>query len=250
MKEKTPGGAVVEAVELSKCFYLEDVEVHALNGVSFSVPEGQFLAVMGPSGTGKSTLLHILSGLEPPTSGSVAIEGRLLSGLSDLELTLLRRRRIGFVFQSFHLVPTISVMENVCLPLLLDGVSRSTSGERAAALLSQVGMEHRLHHLPSQLSGGEQQRVAIARALIIRPLLILADEPTGNLDSVRGREITGLLHAVAREHRTTVIVVTHDPRVASQADRLIVLLDGKIGYDGVPVADAEALAKLLGGTGT
>lgn len=235
---------VIVASELSKVFVHEGVEVHALNGVSFRVPRQQMLAIMGPSGTGKSTLLHIMGGIEPATSGDIQVDGRSLSGLNDLELTLLRRRRIGFVFQSFNLVPTLSVLDNVALPLVLDGMSRRDAEERAAETLRRVDMSHRLRHLSSHLSGGEQQRVAIARALVIRPALLLADEPTGNLDSARGRDITQLLHEVAQEHAQTVVIVTHDIRVASQADRLIVLLDGRIGYDGQPVVDSDWLAAL------
>lgn len=202
------------------------------------------VAIMGPSGSGKSTLLHIMGGIEPPTAGEIWVDGQQLSGLSDFELTILRRRRIGFIFQSFNLVPTLSVTDNVTLPLILDGISQREAVPRAMESLKRVDMSHRLKHLPSQLSGGEQQRVAIARALVIKPSLVLADEPTGNLDSVRGRDITRLLREIAHESQQTVVVVTHDIRVASQADRLIVLLDGKIRFDGRPNSDAEWMAAL------
>lgn len=238
---------VVRVDGLSMSFQHQGVEVLALKNVSFDVPEGQFLTVMGPSGTGKSTLLHLLAGLEHPTAGFAEICGRNLSKLTDLELTLLRRRSIGFVFQSFHLVPTLNVLSNVSLPLLLDNVARDEAEQRANEMLTRVGMNHRTLHYPPQLSGGEQQRVAIARALVIRPNLILADEPTGNLDSARGRDITELLHAVSREQRQTVIVVTHDVRVAARADRLIVLLDGQIAYDGAPISESQILSSLLAG---
>lgn len=247
--ETTSDDDVIIAADLSKDFVHEGVEVHALCGVSFRVPRRQMLAIMGPSGTGKSTLLHIIGGIEPPTSGTVCIDGQPLSGLSDTELTLLRRRRIGFVFQSFNLVPTLSVLDNVGLPLILDGVPQHEAVERAEMALRRVDMAHRLAYRPGRLSGGEQQRVAIARALVIRPSLVLADEPTGNLDSARGRDITRLLHEVSREGQQSVVIVTHDLRVASQADRLIVLLDGKIGYDGQPVADSDWLAALHLGAG-
>lgn len=186
-------------------------------------------------------------GIEPPTSGEIWVDGQKLSGLSDYELTLLRRRRIGFIFQSFNLVPTLNVIDNVTLPLILDGISQRDAIPRALESLKRVDMSHRLQHLPSQLSGGEQQRVAIARALVIKPSLVLADEPTGNLDSVRGRDITRLLRDVAHESQQTVVVVTHDIRVASQADRLIVLLDGKVRFDGRPNSDAEWMAAAQAG---
>ena len=241
---ENPSDMVIRTTNLSKTFVHEGVEVQAFRDVTLQIPRGQMIAIMGPSGSGKSTLLHILGGIEPPTSGEIWVNGQNLVGLRDLELTLLRRRRIGFIFQSFNLVPTLSVVDNVTLPLVLDGVSQREAVPRAQACLQQVGMSHRLRHLPSQLSGGEQQRVAIARALVIHPSLVLADEPTGNLDTVRGREITQLLHAVAHQGQQTVVVVTHDIRVASQADRLIVLLDGRVRFDGVPSQDAEWMAAL------
>ncbi len=235
---------VIRATDVSKVFIQDELEVPALRGVTLRVPRGQMIAIMGPSGSGKSTLLHVIGGLEPPTSGEVWIDGRDLSGLSDRELTLLRRRRIGFIFQSFNLVPTLSVVDNVTLPLILDGISQRDAVPRALETLKRVDMSHRLKHLPVHLSGGEQQRVAIARALVIHPTLVLADEPTGNLDSVRGRDITRLLRDVAHETQQTVVVVTHDIRVASQADRLIVLLDGRVRFDGRPSTDEEWLAAL------
>ena len=235
---------VIRATDVSKVFIQDELEVPALRGVTLRVPRGQMIAIMGPSGSGKSTLLHVIGGLEPPTSGEVWIDGRNLAGLSDRELTLLRRRRIGFIFQSFNLVPTLSVVDNVTLPLILDGISQRDAVPRALETLKRVDMSHRLKHLPAHLSGGEQQRVAIARALVIHPTLVLADEPTGNLDSVRGRDITRLLRDVAHETQQTVVVVTHDIRVASQADRLIVLLDGRVRFDGRPSTDEEWLAAL------
>ncbi len=235
---------VIRTTNLSKVFVHEGVEVQAFCDVTLRIPRRQMVAIMGPSGSGKSTLLHIMGGIEPPTSGEIRIDGRNLAGLSDHELTLLRRRRIGFIFQSFNLVPTLSVVDNVTLPLILDGSSQRDALPRAEETLRRVDMMHRLRHLPSQLSGGEQQRVAIARALVINPLLVLADEPTGNLDSVRGRDITRLLHDVAHQNQQTVVIVTHDIRVASQADRLIVLLDGRVRFDGRPSSDAEWMAAL------
>ena len=235
---------VIQACNLSKVFQLEGTDVNAFTDISLSIARSQMVAIMGPSGSGKSTLLHVMGGIEPPTSGEIRIDGANVADLDDQTLTLLRRRKIGFVFQSFNLVPTLSVIENVTLPLILDGVSVREAEPRAILQLERVGLSHRLRHLPSQLSGGEQQRVAIARALVINPSLILADEPTGNLDSVRGREITRLLCDVAHTGQQTVVVVTHDIRVASQADRLIVLLDGRIRYDGRPGTDAEWMAAL------
>jgi putative ABC transport system ATP-binding protein len=242
-EQQTPTDVICTA-NLSKTFVHEGVEVSAFRDVSLAIARNQLVAIMGPSGSGKSTLLHILGGIEPPTAGEIWIDGQNLAGLNDLELTLLRRRRIGFVFQSFNLVPTLSVMENVTLPLILDGISAREAEPRAQECLTRVGMSHRLRHLPSQLSGGEQQRVAIARALVIQPSLILADEPTGNLDSARGRGITQLLADVAHQGQQTVVVVTHDMRVAAKSDRLIVLLDGQIRFDGDPSHVAEWMAAM------
>lgn len=243
IEHQTPND-VIRTANLSRTFIHEGVEVPAFRDVSLTITRNQLVAIMGPSGSGKSTLLHILGGIEPPTTGEIWIDGQNLAGLSDLELTLLRRRRIGFVFQSFNLVPTLSVMENVTLPLILDGISAREAEPRAQECLNRVGMSHRLRHLPSQLSGGEQQRVAIARALVIQPSLILADEPTGNLDSARGRDITQLLADVAHQGQQTVVVVTHDMRVAAKSDRLMVLLDGQIRFDGDPSHVAEWMAAM------
>jgi putative ABC transport system ATP-binding protein len=235
---------IIRAESVSKVFIHQGVEIRPIREVTLEICAGEILAIMGPSGSGKSTLLHVLGGIDPPTSGNIWIEGHNVAELSDRDRTLLRRRRIGFIFQSFNLVPTLSVSENVALPLILDGVSAREATSRALASLQRVSLSHRLSHLPTQLSGGEQQRVAIARALVIRPALVLADEPTGNLDSARGRDITLLLREVAHENHQTVVIVTHDIRVASQADRLIVLLDGRVTYDGPPGSDAELMAAL------
>ena len=235
---------IIRADCISKVFVHEGVEIRPFHNVSLEIRRGEMLAIMGPSGSGKSTLLHVLGGIEPPSSGDIWIEGQNVAELSDRDRTLLRRRRIGFIFQSFNLVPTLSVSENVALPLILDGVSSRDAASRALASLQRVGLSDRLSHLPTQLSGGEQQRVAIARALVIKPALVLADEPTGNLDSARGRDITLMLRDVAHENHQTVVVVTHDLRVASHADRLIVLLDGRVTYNGKPGTDAELVAAL------
>ena len=235
---------IIRADCISKVFVHEGVEIRPFHNVSLEIRRGEMLAIMGPSGSGKSTLLHVLGGIEPPSSGDIWIEGQNVAELSDRDRTLLRRRRIGFIFQSFNLVPTLTVSENVALPLILDGVSSRDAASRALASLQRVGLSDRLSHLPTQLSGGEQQRVAIARALVIKPALVLADEPTGNLDSARGRDITLMLRDVAHENHQTVVVVTHDLRVASHADRLIVLLDGRVTYNGKPGTDAELVAAL------
>jgi putative ABC transport system ATP-binding protein len=235
---------VIRAENISRVFVTEGVEVTAFRNISVDIHARQMTAIMGPSGSGKSTLLHILGGIEQPSEGEVWLEGQKLSSLSDYELTILRRRKIGFIFQSFNLLPTLSVADNVTLPLIMDGVSVVEAMPRALECLRQVGMEHRLEHLPSQLSGGEQQRVAIARALVIKPTVILADEPTGNLDSARGREITQLLYDIAHQSGCTVVVVTHDVRVAQKADRLIVVLDGKIQFHGRPESDQQWIAAL------
>jgi putative ABC transport system ATP-binding protein len=235
---------VIRATGISKVFESEGVEITAFSDVSLSILGGQMTAIMGPSGSGKSTLLHILGGIEQPTTGEIWFEGQNLAELTDLQLTLMRRRRIGFIFQSFNLVPTLSVVDNVTLPLIMDRVSERQAKPRALECLERVGMSHRLNNLPSQLSGGEQQRVAIARALVINPSVILADEPTGNLDSARGQDITQLLYDVAHESHRTVVVVTHDIRVAKKADRLIVVLDGSVRFDGHPGSNAEWMAAL------
>jgi putative ABC transport system ATP-binding protein len=197
--------------------------IHALRGVSLSVAPGEFLAITGPSGSGKSTLLHVLGGLDRPDSGQVLLEGRELSSLSDEEVALVRRRRIGFVLQFFNLMPTLTAEENAAFPLLLDGIPDAL--ERARVRLAAVGLAERAEHRPSQLSGGEQQRVALARALVTEPAIVLADEPTGNLDSLTGEDILNLLRATA-DAGQTIIMVTHDARAAAFADRIVRLVDG------------------------
>jgi putative ABC transport system ATP-binding protein len=186
---------------------------------------------MGPTGSGKSTLRHLLGALEPPTAGRLLLEGTEIGRLSDDERTLLRRRRMGFVFQQFNLLPIFTALENVALPLRLDGVAEAEARQRAAEALALVGLEHRQHHLPSRISGGEQQRVAVARALVTRPAIILADEPTGNLDSAAGERLVTMLRGLVEEHQQTLVLVTHDPNVAARADRVIHMLDGRIEED-------------------
>jgi putative ABC transport system ATP-binding protein len=206
--------------------------VHALRGVSFRVEKGEMVATMGPSGSGKSTLLNILGGLDRPSEGSILIEGADLSLLDDDALTRLRREKIGFVFQFFNLLPTLTAQENTALPLHLAGRSRKEAVSRAMELLRVVGLEDRHDHLPDELSGGEQQRVAMARALALQPPLILADEPTGNLDSRNGQEILSLFKKLQRQFGTTVIMVTHDQRAAACCDRVLSMQDGQLADGG------------------
>jgi putative ABC transport system ATP-binding protein len=235
--EETRGVEVLRASGLTKVFGGDGVEVHALRGVDLGINKAQCVAIMGPSGSGKSTLLNVLGGLEMPTSGQVWIEGTDVTTLNDNERTIMRRRRLGFIFQSFNLIPTLNVLENVTLPLRLDGLSAQEVEQNAVRILETVKMAHRLKHLPAQLSGGEQQRVAIARALVIRPAMLLADEPTGNLDTSNSRQVTALFRILVDEQQQTVVLATHDPRVAGHADRLIQILDGRIRYDGPPTEE-------------
>ena len=220
--------AIVKTEKLTKVYGKGEAAVRALNGVDLSLEEGEFVAVMGPSGCGKSTLLHLIGGLDRPTSGRVIVEGRDFAELNDRELTELRRRKIGFVFQFYNLLPVLGAAENAALPLVLDGVRPSVAQEKAELWLKTLGMADRARHRPDQLSGGQQQRVAIARALASEPSLILADEPTGNLDSRAGDEIAALLRRASRDWGRTVLMVTHDPRMASNANRIIFLKDGSI----------------------
>jgi putative ABC transport system ATP-binding protein len=218
---------VLETRGLKKAYGTDsEVCVHALRGINLQVRKGELLAIMGPSGSGKSTLLHILGGVETPTSGQVLLEGADLATLNDDQRTIVRRERMGFIFQSFNLLPAFTAEENVALPLELGGMSSSEARKRATDALRLVSMSHRRDHVPSTMSGGEQQRVAIARALVIRPALLLADEPTGNLDSANGRQVTALLRRLATQDDQTIVMVTHDANVAAQADRLIRLRDG------------------------
>ena len=223
--------ALLEARALTKTYGSGELRVEALRGVNFTVEQGEFVAIMGPSGSGKSTLLHLLGGVDSPTSGQILLEENDLANLSDDQRTMVRRQRIGFIFQTFNLLPMLSAMRNVALPLELDDVPTDEAKQRAQACLKLVGMSHRSAHLPSALSGGEQQRVAIARALVIQPALLLADEPTGNLDSANGRHVTSLLRNLATEKWQTIVMVTHDRSVAAHADRLICLRDGLIESD-------------------
>ncbi len=219
---------VLEVFELRKCYALGSERVHALDGVSLSVEAGEFVAVMGSSGSGKSTLLHLVGGLDTPTAGRVVIEDRELTAMGDRERTLFRRRRLGVIFQTFNLLPTLNAVENVALPAMVDSGSDSDYLKRAESLLEVVDMGHRLRHRPQALSGGEQQRVAIARALLNNPAVLLADEPTGNLDSNHAESTWVLLRKLVDEEKRTVVAVTHEVSGARHADRIIVLKDGKI----------------------
>lgn len=204
--------------------------VEILRSVSFSVPRGQFVAVMGASGSGKSTLLGLLAGLDTATAGRIIVDGEDITNLAEDQLARVRGRKIGFVFQSYQLVPTLTAEENVLLPAELSGLSGNHS-ERAGELLSRVGLENRRHHYPIQLSGGEQQRVALARAFVVKPPILMADEPTGNLDSVNGQHVLELLLQLNREEGTTLVLVTHDRMLAEYADRILTLKDGQILTD-------------------
>ncbi|HOQ99093.1 MAG TPA: ABC transporter ATP-binding protein [Anaerolineae bacterium] len=219
---------LIRAEGLTKTYGDGGHPVRALCQVSLSVAAGEFLAIMGPSGSGKSTLLYLLGGLDRPTSGTVHLRDADLAALGDEALSRLRRKELGFVFQFFNLLPVLAARENVAIPLILDGAKRATALERADAALEKVGLAERGGHLPAQLSGGEQQRVALARALVTDPALILADKPTGNLDSQSGDEVVQLLRRAVDDWGRTIVMVTHDPRIAAHADRIVFLKDGQI----------------------
>ena len=219
---------VLETQGLHKQYWMGEVTVGALRGVDLSVRLGEFVAIMGPSGSGKSTLLHLLGGLDVPSDGEVTLAGRRLAHMADDEVTVIRRRHVGFVFQFYNLLPTLTAAENVALPLLVDGQRFQDCAKRVDELLALVGLEKRREHKPDQLSGGEQQRVAIARALVAEPAILLADEPTGNLDTRSGMEVLGLLRRTCDEVGQTIVIVTHDSLAASYADRVLFLQDGRL----------------------
>jgi putative ABC transport system ATP-binding protein len=230
----------VTATALTRTYGDGDSAVHALRGVSVDLPAGQFTAVMGPSGSGKSTLMHLLAGLDTPSSGAVTLAGQDITKMKDRELTRLRRKHIGFVFQSFNLLPTLSAEENVVLPLAIAG-KRPPAGE-IDALMERVGLTDRRDHRPAELSGGQQQRVAIARALITRPTVLFADEPTGNLDSESGAGVLRLLRDAVDLDGQSTLMVTHDPRAAATADRVVYLADGRVVADIDDPTEADVLA--------
>jgi len=224
MTQKQP---VVEVNNVAKVYKMEELEVRALDGVSLKILPGEFVSIVGKSGSGKSTLMHIIGALDRPTSGSVLIDGQDISNLRDSKLATLRNKKIGFVFQSFNLLRKTRAIDNVELPLIYANIHEKERKEKAKDMLIKVGLEDRLNHLPSELSGGQQQRVAIARALINDPALILADEPTGNLDTKSGRAVLDMLKFLNKEGKT-IIIVTHDMEIAKEAKRIIKIVDGKI----------------------
>ncbi|MBI5904487.1 MAG: ABC transporter ATP-binding protein [Deltaproteobacteria bacterium] len=235
------GTAAIEIGGLVKTYLLGDVRVEALKGVDLSILAGDFVAVMGASGSGKSTLMNILGCLDRPTSGSYRLDGEEVAGLSRDARAVLRRNRIGFVFQGFNLLPRLSARENVELPMIYDGTPTAVRRDRASAALSAVGLEERSHHLPSQLSGGQQQRVAIARAIVNTPALLLADEPTGNLDSATSDEILGIFQQLNEERGITLVLVTHEPDISGYARRIVRFRDGRIVED-LPVHNRRRAA--------
>ncbi len=222
---------ILKIEHLSKIYGTGESAVKALGNVSFSVQKGQFVAIIGPSGSGKSTLLHLLGGVDRPTSGKVFVEDTDIYALDETRLAIFRRRQIGLIYQFFNLIPTLTVKENMTLPLLLD--NQHEDKKQFDRLVKTLNLEHRLNHLPNQLSGGQQQRVSIGRAIISNPAIMLADEPTGNLDSKSSSEIVDLLKMLNKTYHQTLIVITHDERIALQADRIISMVDGKIAKDEV-----------------
>ncbi len=223
---------VIRAENLTKTYKMGEVEVHALRGVSFTIQRGEVISIMGPSGSGKSTLMNILGCLDHPTSGVYILDGEDVSDLTGDRLAAIRNRKVGFVFQSFNLLPRQSAISNVELPLRYAGINTRQRRQRALETLWAVGLSERIHHRPNELSGGQQQRVAIARALVNDPAILMADEPTGNLDSKSGKEIMELILRMNSERGTTIIIITHDPTVAARTQRVIRLMDGQLVEEG------------------
>ncbi len=225
---------MIECIDVTKVYNQGDQELRAVNAVSCAVNRGEFVAIMGPSGSGKSTLLQLIGCLDLPTSGEVRVNGQRTRDLTDDHLTLLRRKYIGFIFQFFNLLPSLTAVENVALPLILNGVANKEAQAQARSLLQLVELGQRLEHKPTQMSGGQMQRVALARALAADPPILLGDEPTGNLDSRTSRDIMALLRHLAKEQGRTVLVVSHDPRVAEVSDRILTMIDGCISVNETP----------------
>ena len=217
---------ILQTKDLRKIYGAGETEVRALDGVDLTVEKGEFVAVVGTSGSGKSTLLHMLGGLDRPTSGTVTVDGREIFGLKDEELTIFRRRKIGFVFQNYNLVPVLNVYENIVLPIQLDG--RAEDRDYVDQIIETLGLERKLRSLPNNLSGGQQQRVAIARALAAKPAILLADEPTGNLDSKTSQDVMGLLKVTSQRFAQTIVMITHNEEIAQMADRIVRIEDGRI----------------------
>jgi putative ABC transport system ATP-binding protein len=222
---------MIRCIDVRKVYRQGENEITVLENLSLDVPDGQFAVVMGPSGSGKSTLLHLIGGLDRPTAGDVLVGDRLISQMADDEVTLFRRTKVGFIFQFFNLLPTLTALENVALPFILDGRSKGEADQKGQILLEKVGLTKRRHHLPEEMSGGEIQRIAIARALAFDPPLLLADEPTGNLDSKTGESILSLLRKINQEDHCTVVMVTHSKEAAEFGNRTIYLRDGRIERD-------------------
>ena len=224
---------MIRCIDVRKVYRQGKNEITALDGVSLDIAKGEFAVIMGPSGSGKSTLLHLIGGLDRPTSGELLVDQRLVGQMADDQVTLFRRTRIGFIFQFFNLLPTLSALENVALPFVLDGRSKEEAEQRAKMLLDKVGLENRKDHLPEEMSGGEIQRIAVARALAFDPPILLADEPTGNLDSRTGESILSLLHQINREAGCTIVMVTHSQEAAGYGGRTIFFRDGKVEKESI-----------------
>ena len=222
---------MIRCIDVRKIYRQGESEIAALDGISLEIPKGAFAVIMGPSGSGKSTLLHLIGGLDRPSSGDLLVDGRLIGQMADDEVTLFRRTKIGFVFQFFNLLPTLTALENVALPLVLDGVGKAEADRKAEALLDKIGLDARQHHLPEEMSGGEIQRIAVARALAFNPPLLLADEPTGNLDSKNGAAVLSLLREINKNDGCTIVMVTHSEEAASYGERRIFLKDGRVERD-------------------
>lgn len=222
---------IIELQDVWKTYKMEETEVNALRGITLKFNEGDFASIQGPSGSGKSTLMHLVGCLDLPSKGRILLDGHDISKMSESQLATIRGKKIGFVFQAFNLIPSLTAMENVMLPMVFNDVPKDIRLKRARELLEDMGLQHRLNHKPNQMSGGEQQRVAIARALSNDPEVILADEPTGNLDSTTGKHILDIIEHLYKEHKKTVIMVTHDPYIANFAEKKVVMVDGRLGHD-------------------